>query len=109
MVEHSCSIFACMSNVVTDSGLSVNNVYMPKTWYTRNLFSHLGSNVSAKHILSGRFYNLAGTQNGILKKGREVFLTGCYLRTASEGSDHTRLLPTEYLVILLDEVTKVFS
>ncbi|CAK9138901.1 unnamed protein product [Ilex paraguariensis] len=53
--------------------------------------------------LHRRFYNLADPNNGILKKGREVFLTGCYLRTASEGSGHPRLLPTEYLVILLDE------
>ncbi|KAJ1383270.1 Nucleic acid-binding, OB-fold [Sesbania bispinosa] len=53
--------------------------------------------------LHRRFYDLAGLQNGILKKGREVFLTGCYLRTATEGSGHPRLLPTEYLVILLDE------
>lgn len=44
-------------------------------------------------------------ENGILKKGREVLLTGCYLRTAREGSSSSRLLPTEYLVILLDEVT----
>ncbi|XP_021907095.1 uncharacterized protein LOC110821533 isoform X3 [Carica papaya] len=34
---------------------------------------------------------------------REVLLTGCYLRTAREGSSSSRLLPTEYLVILLDE------
>ncbi|KAI9123199.1 hypothetical protein K1719_006088 [Acacia pycnantha] len=53
--------------------------------------------------LHRRFYNLVGMENGILKKGREVFLTGCYLRTASEGVSHPRLLPTEYLVILLDE------
>ncbi|XP_028751755.1 uncharacterized protein LOC114711507 [Neltuma alba] len=53
--------------------------------------------------LHRRFYNLVGVENGILKKGREVFLTGCYLRTASEGVSHPRLLPTEYLVILLDE------
>ncbi|KAG5101400.1 hypothetical protein JHK84_046369 [Glycine max] len=46
---------------------------------------------------------LPGLQNGILKRGREIFLTGCYLRTATGGSGHPRLLPTEYLVILLDE------
>lgn len=43
-------------------------------------------------------------QTGILKEGREILLTGCYLRSAAEGSGHPRLLPTEYLVILLDEV-----
>ncbi|XP_014507921.1 uncharacterized protein LOC106767521 isoform X2 [Vigna radiata var. radiata] len=53
--------------------------------------------------LHRRFYDLAGLQNGILKRGREIFLTGCYLRTATGGSGRARLLPTEYLVILLDE------
>ncbi|KAK7387995.1 hypothetical protein VNO78_22794 [Psophocarpus tetragonolobus] len=53
--------------------------------------------------LHRRFYDLANLQNGILKQGREIFLTGCYLRTATGGSGHPRLLPTEYLVILLDE------
>ncbi|KAK7291714.1 hypothetical protein RIF29_07082 [Crotalaria pallida] len=53
--------------------------------------------------LHRRFYNLANQQSGILKKGREVFLTGCYLRTAAEDSGNPRLLPTEYLVIVLDE------
>lgn len=45
--------------------------------------------------------------NGILKKGREILLTGCSLSTATEGSGKARLLPTEYIVILLDEVTTV--
>ncbi|XP_015937060.1 uncharacterized protein LOC107462897 [Arachis duranensis] len=53
--------------------------------------------------LHRRFYDMADLQNGILKRGREIFLTGCYLRSASEGSGYPRLLPTEYLVILLDE------
>ncbi|GKV45027.1 hypothetical protein SLEP1_g52156 [Rubroshorea leprosula] len=53
--------------------------------------------------LHRRYYNLVNPSNGILRKGREVFLTGCYLRTAREGSGSPRLLPTEYLVILLDE------
>ncbi|KAL9325629.1 hypothetical protein ACSQ67_006274 [Phaseolus vulgaris] len=54
--------------------------------------------------LHRRFCDLAGLQNGILKRGREIFLTGCcYLRTATGGSGRVRLLPTEYLVILLDE------
>lgn len=43
-------------------------------------------------------------ETGILRKGREILLTGCHLRTAVEGSGYMRLLPTEYLVILLDEV-----
>ncbi|KAK9287661.1 hypothetical protein L1049_016098 [Liquidambar formosana] len=53
--------------------------------------------------LHRRYYNLVDPNNGIVKKGREIFLTGCYLRTATEGSGCPRLLPTEYLVILLDE------
>ncbi|XP_071940247.1 uncharacterized protein [Coffea arabica] len=32
-----------------------------------------------------RFYKLADPNNGILKKGREAFLTGCHLRTASKS------------------------
>ncbi|XP_062164906.1 uncharacterized protein LOC133871480 isoform X1 [Alnus glutinosa] len=53
--------------------------------------------------LHRRYYDLVDPHNGVLKKGREIFLTGCYLRTAAEGSGSPRLLPTEYLVILLDE------
>ncbi|PON93197.1 Nucleic acid-binding, OB-fold containing protein [Trema orientale] len=53
--------------------------------------------------LHRRYYDLVDPQSGILKKGREILLTGCYLRTAAEGSGYPRLLPTEYLVILLDE------
>jgi Cell division control protein 24, OB domain 2 len=45
--------------------------------------------------------------NGILKKGREILLTGCSLRTATEGSGKARLLPTEYIIVLLDEVLAV--
>ncbi|XP_022138137.1 uncharacterized protein LOC111009381 isoform X2 [Momordica charantia] len=50
--------------------------------------------------LHRRFYDLV---NGILKKGRQIFLTGCYLRAAGGGSGHPRLLPTEYFITLLDE------
>uniref|UniRef100_A0A0D9W110 protein-serine/threonine phosphatase n=1 Tax=Leersia perrieri TaxID=77586 RepID=A0A0D9W110_9ORYZ len=52
--------------------------------------------------LHRRYYNYIG-QHGVLKKGREVMLTGCCLRTAMEGSGRTRILPTEYMVMLLDE------
>ncbi|XP_040864676.1 uncharacterized protein [Glycine max] len=71
----------------------------------RVFFNASGSpqNAHAYCILSSRFYDLTGLQNGILKRGREIFLTGCYLRTPTGGSGHSRLLPTEYLVILLDE------
>ncbi|XP_007035786.2 PREDICTED: uncharacterized protein LOC18603642 isoform X2 [Theobroma cacao] len=66
----------------------------------------LGDYWSSKTIdlyLHRRYYDLVDSPNGILKKEREVFVTGCYLRTAREGSGSPRLLPTEYLVILLDE------
>ncbi|KAI7748768.1 hypothetical protein M8C21_008057 [Ambrosia artemisiifolia] len=53
--------------------------------------------------LHRRFYDLADLKNGILRKGRELLVTGCYLRTTTRGSGHLRLLPTEYLVIILDE------
>ncbi|CAN6302913.1 unnamed protein product [Urochloa humidicola] len=65
----------------------------------------LGDMWSASTIdlyLHRRYYDYIG-QYGILKKGREVMLTGCCLRTALEGSGHARILPTEYMVILLDE------
>uniref|UniRef100_A0ACD6AA43 Uncharacterized protein n=1 Tax=Avena sativa TaxID=4498 RepID=A0ACD6AA43_AVESA len=52
--------------------------------------------------LHRRYYSYIG-QHCILKKGREVVLTGCCLRTAVEGSGRARILPTEYMVILLDE------
>ncbi|KAG6519772.1 hypothetical protein ZIOFF_023280 [Zingiber officinale] len=51
--------------------------------------------------LHRRYYDLVEFQ--ILKKGREIFLTGCCLRSAMDGSGHPRLLPTEYLIVLLDE------
>lgn len=52
----------------------------------------------------GRFYSIADLSTGILKKGREVLLTGCYLRVSGGSSGCARLLPTEYFVVLLDEV-----
>ncbi|KAK3148859.1 hypothetical protein QOZ80_3AG0209640 [Eleusine coracana subsp. coracana] len=65
----------------------------------------LGDMWSASSIdvyLHRRYYDFIG-EHGILKKGREVMITGCCLRTAIEGSGHARILPTEYMVILLDE------
>ncbi|KAK7264707.1 hypothetical protein RJT34_32317 [Clitoria ternatea] len=70
--------------------------------YMLTLGDYWSSNIIDLY-LHRRFYDLAGQQNGILKQGREIFLTGCYLRSATEDSGHPRLLPTEYLVILLDE------
>ncbi|KAJ7955229.1 Nucleic acid-binding-like protein [Quillaja saponaria] len=71
--------------------------------YMLTLGDYWSSNIIDLY-LHRRYYDLAEPQNGILKKGREIFLTGCYLRTAAAaGSGYPRLLPTEYLVILLDE------
>ncbi|KAL5996422.1 hypothetical protein ACLOJK_026500 [Asimina triloba] len=53
--------------------------------------------------LHRRYYDMVNPDYGILKKGREIFLTGCSLRTAKEGCGQPRLLPTEYLVVLLNE------
>ncbi|KAK9665130.1 hypothetical protein RND81_14G092600 [Saponaria officinalis] len=53
--------------------------------------------------LHRKFYDLVSPDNGILKKGMEIFLTGCYLRISTDGAGFPRLLPTEYLVVLLDE------
>ena len=48
---------------------------------------------------------MVDVNNGVLKKGQEIRLTGCRLRTAVVSrSSQMRLLPTEYLVVLLDEV-----
>ncbi|XP_078148697.1 nucleic acid-binding proteins superfamily [Carex rostrata] len=62
----------------------------------------LWSSCTIDLYLHRRYYDYVGP-NGILKKGREIFLTGCSLRTATEGSGKARLLPTEYIIILLDE------
>ncbi|KAL6193651.1 hypothetical protein ACLB2K_034735 [Fragaria x ananassa] len=53
--------------------------------------------------LHQKYYDLINPTNGILNKGRQIFLTGCYLRASGGGSRCPRLLPTEYLVVLLDE------
>jgi hypothetical protein len=58
--------------------------------------------------ISIRYYEFIG-EHGVLKKGREVMLTGCFLRTAMGGPGHARILPTEYMVILLDEVSLQFQ
>ncbi|GAB2265739.1 hypothetical protein Dimus_000776 [Dionaea muscipula] len=91
------SLNSVLEAVIVDVfALPGTNIYMLK----------LGDFWSSNTIdlyLHRRYYDLVSTSNGILKKGREVFMTGCYLRTFSEGFGHPRLLPTEYLVILLDE------
>ncbi|BBN11032.1 hypothetical protein MPTK1_5g08480 [Marchantia polymorpha subsp. ruderalis] len=59
---------------------------------------------SIEFYLHRKFYDLVDPTSGILRKGREIRLTGCRLRNAlSAGSVPPRLLPTEYVIILLDE------
>ncbi|KAL6548195.1 hypothetical protein OROGR_008616 [Orobanche gracilis] len=91
------SLSSVIEAVVIDSvTLRGTNIYMLT----------LGDIWSANTIdlyLHRRFYNIADPENGILKKGREVLLTGCYLRVATGSSVCARLLPTEYFVVLLDE------
>ncbi|KAK1293140.1 hypothetical protein QJS10_CPB17g01057 [Acorus calamus] len=70
--------------------------------YMLNL-GDLWSSNTIEIYLHRRYYNLVDLDHGILKQGREIFLTGCCLRTAAEGPGHTRLLPTDYMVVLLDE------
>ncbi|XP_059646565.1 uncharacterized protein LOC132293205 [Cornus florida] len=93
--------FLSLSSVI--EAVIVDSFILPGTnIYMLSLGDFWSSNTIDLY-LHRRYYNLADPSNGILKKGREIFLTGCYLRTASEGSGFPRLLPTEYLVILLDE------
>ncbi|KAL6519770.1 hypothetical protein OROMI_032664 [Orobanche minor] len=91
------SLSSVIEAVIIDSfTLPGTNIYMLT----------LGDIWSANTIdlyLHRRFYNIADPENGILKKGREVLLTGCYLRVATGSSVCARLLPTEYFVVLLDE------
>ncbi|KAL0348587.1 UNVERIFIED_CONTAM: hypothetical protein Sangu_1086500 [Sesamum angustifolium] len=61
------------------------------------------SNTIDLYLHRRQFYSIADPKNGILRKGREVLLTGCYLRVATGSSVFARLLPTEYFVVLLDE------
>lgn len=93
--------FLSLNSVI--EGVIIDTYILPGT----NIYMlHLGDFWSSNTIdlyLHRRFYSLADPKNGLLKKGRELFLTGCRLRSATGGSGHARLLPTEYLVILLDE------
>ncbi|KAL2614116.1 hypothetical protein R1flu_025808 [Riccia fluitans] len=59
---------------------------------------------SIEFYLHRKFYDLVDSTSAILRKGREIRLTGCQLRDAlTEGKVAPRLLPTEYVIILLDE------
>ncbi|XP_042516134.1 uncharacterized protein LOC122090560 isoform X2 [Macadamia integrifolia] len=81
----------------------VNVFVLPGTNIFMLSLGDIWSSSTIDLYLHRRYYDLVDSQNGILKQGREIFLTGCCLRTMTEGSGYPRLLPTEYLVILLDE------
>lgn len=91
------SLNSVLETVVVDTfllpGTNINMITLGDFWSSNTIDLYLHR----------RYYHLVSPHNGIIKKGREVFLTGCYLRSANEGSGYPRLLPTEYLVILLDE------
>ncbi|CAM6095220.1 unnamed protein product [Calypogeia fissa] len=54
--------------------------------------------------LHSKFYDLVDDKEGLLKKAREIRLTGCRLNNAPNwGSVPPRLLPTELLVVVLDD------
>ncbi|GAA0183179.1 hypothetical protein LIER_30641 [Lithospermum erythrorhizon] len=91
------SLTSVIEAVILDAFLlPATNIYMLT-------LGDLWSSNTIHLYLHRRFYNLAHPSNGILTKGRQIFLTGCYLRTAAGGVNRARLLPTEYLVMLLDE------
>lgn len=93
--------FLSLSSVL--EAVVVDTFLLPGTNIYLLTLGDLWSSNTIDLFLHRRYYNLVNPGNGILKGGREIFLTGCYLRTATEGSGHYRLLPSEYLVILLDE------
>ncbi|KAD5507830.1 hypothetical protein E3N88_15533 [Mikania micrantha] len=91
------SLTSVLEVVIVDSFL------LPGTNFYMLTLGDFWSSNTIDLYLHRRFYNLADLKNGILRKGRELLLTGCYLRTTTRGSGHLRLLPTEYLLIILDE------
>ncbi|KAJ4795392.1 Nucleic acid-binding proteins superfamily [Rhynchospora pubera] len=92
--------FISPSSVI--EAIILNEFLLPGTNIYMLSLGDLWSSCTIDLYLHRRYYDYVGP-NGILKKGREIFLTGCSLRTATEGSGKARLLPTEYVVILLDE------
>ncbi|XP_048326191.1 uncharacterized protein LOC107403862 [Ziziphus jujuba] len=93
--------FLSLSSVL--EAIVVDAYFLPGTDIYMLKLGDIWSSNTIDLYLHRRYYDLADPTNGILKKGREILLTGCYLRTAAEGSCYPRLLPTDYLVILLDE------
>ncbi|RZR99765.1 hypothetical protein BHM03_00029388 [Ensete ventricosum] len=98
-VEYARSMLSSDAEEDPDAGGGGDPPIPPWSWVVSKIVKSCmaySSGVTPAILLSDLFQ--------ILKKGREVYLTGCCLRTAMEGSGQPRLLPTEYLVVLLDEV-----
>ncbi|KAL2464250.1 Nucleic acid-binding proteins superfamily [Forsythia ovata] len=93
--------FLSLSSVI--EGVIIDAFILPGTNIHMLSLGDIWSSNTIDLYLHRRFYNIADPKNGILNKGREVFLTGCYLRMAAGSSNRARLLPTEYFIILLDE------
>ncbi|KAJ3669300.1 hypothetical protein LUZ60_011250 [Juncus effusus] len=90
------SVSSAIEAVVLDTFL------LPGTDIYMLCLGDMWSSCTIDLYLHRRYYEYVGA-NGTLKKGREIFLTGCTLRIGTGGPGKSRLLPTEYLVILLDE------
>ncbi|XP_024542647.1 uncharacterized protein LOC9634852 [Selaginella moellendorffii] len=62
----------------------------------------LSSGNTVDHYLHRKFFDMVQDEEGTIKRGRDLRMTGCRLRVGA-GSCAPRLLPTEHLVVLLDE------
>ncbi|XP_024530716.1 uncharacterized protein LOC9646035 [Selaginella moellendorffii] len=62
----------------------------------------LSSGNTVDHYLHRKFFDMVHDEEGTIKRGRDLRMTGCRLRVG-DGSCAPRLLPTEHLVVLLDE------
>ncbi|GER33395.1 nucleic acid-binding proteins superfamily [Striga asiatica] len=93
--------FLSLSSVI--EAVVIDAFTLPGTNISMLTLGDIWSSHTIDLYLHRRFYDIADPKNGILKKGREVLLTGCYLRVATGNSACARLLPTEYFVVLLDE------
>ncbi|XP_057809720.1 uncharacterized protein LOC131024227 [Salvia miltiorrhiza] len=93
--------FLQLSSVI--EAIIVDAFVLPGTDICMLTLGDIWSSNTIDLYLHGRFYNIADPRTGLLKKGREVLLTGCYLRISAGSSGCPRLLPTEYFVVLLDE------
>ncbi|XP_039127141.1 uncharacterized protein LOC120263351 [Dioscorea cayenensis subsp. rotundata] len=90
------------SNSILEA-IIVDTFILPGTNITMLCLGDIWSSSTIDMYLHRRYCHLVGPENAILKKGREILLTGCHLRTAVGGFGQPRLLPTEYLVIVLNE------